>query len=246
MFDRRQFLQSGLGLLASMGIRLDAQAISAAGASIDLSRFCDPEPVVYGLDQPWTFRGFTYASNTRIAVRVPTVQPDNVSPVNGNLFRVGTGGRVPHAEYLLWDVCEAADEPWPAVELVDGLTDCPRHIDTMRECERCDGKGHLYDGETCYRCDGSGHLLQSLCAFCNGHHEVITPCLQLVGSLRIREEYDALIRALPNVRWAEIASAEQISFRFDGGEGLVTSTAQPDEPRMAGVRRVPRILCRAQ
>jgi hypothetical protein len=45
---------------------------------IDLTRFCDPEIRRYDMSRPITLGGFTYATDARILIRVPTLnEPDS-------------------------------------------------------------------------------------------------------------------------------------------------------------------------
>jgi hypothetical protein len=95
----------------------------------------------YQMDMPWVCKGHIYATDGKIAVRVPTNLPDDPPPPP-------IGGKKkewpPAYSALKWD------GDWLHVELPDAGPEQPR-----RQCKDCGGKGTV---NRCGECDGTGEV----------------------------------------------------------------------------------------
>jgi len=187
---------------------------------VDLKRFCASE--TYGehtFGEPFVVGGWRYATDGRIAVRVPAPgEPDaerfiktipGVFAWNGSAQRAWPDTGEVLAQGSCWDCkgygllgrakCEECGGT--------GETVC-HHCGNETECEECDGDGFLGTGEHCATCGGKGHCVRT--------------AYRMVGEFAVRGDYDALIRSLPGVRWLgnDVAN-NNVHFVFDGGEGVV-------------------------
>ena len=97
----------------------------------------------YQIQTPWVAHGFAWATDGRISVRVPTVEPD--TPAVG-------GCRWPDARALPW----AVGAPGPALPLPDAM---PEPI--FPPCGMCWGSRQLWTPRKkqydCPECEGSGY-----------------------------------------------------------------------------------------
>lgn len=183
---------------------------------IDLTRFCSTESSKYG--KPATFGGFTYATDCRICVRVPTNEPDDSDPVDWVKSSPTMFAKSTADTDKAWP--EQTEQPTPCFKCngagIVEETDCGECNGTgLKECFEC---GHEGD---CGDCDGSGIEDEAgVCPECEGR-KVIYPNRRIAG-LMIGEKYDAMIRELPNPRIVGTAiDGKALHVIFDGGELLV-------------------------
>lgn len=131
----------------------------------------------YDFTLPWAEGGWEYATDARIAVRMPTEEPD-------------THGRLlpPLGLHPLWGYCRRAATPWPGH---DGTTEVKRCKETavvqincgcLDGCARCDGMGFTAHG-------GHPHP----CEVCGDRRTIQAPTDQMFGSWLLGGEYVALI-----------------------------------------------------
>jgi hypothetical protein len=101
-----------------------------------LESFCSQAPTHPTICTPWTRDGYTYATNSKIIVRVPAIESVPENPQAPNAAALGF-----HPPY----------SPVPLPEI-------PPH--TMSPCEACKGEGVTYcscehcEGHTCKKCNG--------------------------------------------------------------------------------------------
>lgn len=193
--------------------------------NINLKRFCastDDDRAC--LREPWPHKGWMYATNGHIIVRVPA--PDHAGTV---------------AEH---DIAERAVGIFAKCE-ADGHAPLPR-LALGQKCNVCRGTGHVYtvkcgecdDGEfqhgshtyECKECEGTGRAEstkagggeKTTCIGCHGKG--------YCGFNRVPigdkgAGYDAVylswIRALPNAVFAPGEAEKTAHFKFDGGEGCL-------------------------
>ena len=185
-------------------------------AQIDLTRFCLADSSKYG--KPATFGGFTYATDCRICVRVPSTDPDDSELADWVKSSPDMFAKSVANTDMAWP--EQAEQPKPCFEC-DG-TGSVEEVD----CDECNGTGlHEcwscgHEGE-CPECDGSGVEFEAgVCPECEGR-KVIYPHRRIAG-LMIGEKYDAMIRKLPNPRVVGTTiGCKALHVIFDGGELLV-------------------------
>lgn len=179
---------------------------------IDLGRFCRWAPDALGLDleTPFSFAGWTYATNRQLCVRVPRV------------WDYGFVGRRPSSGQLIRQIATAARGVWGWLAL-DLETLPGRPLEPEGECDFCLGHGHgrldwddpieeavHVPGETCRACCGSGLLAKAV------------PVATAAGLLNWR--WLCELSKLPGIElgvpgtWEPAAG---VAFRFDGGDGVV-------------------------
>ena len=135
----------------------------------------DPEAKRYDLATPFPAEGFAYATDGRIAVRMPLA---SLAPEAAALVVVGEKGRRPKVQDL-WATrpAEAFEaEPVAIPEPLPAPGPCGecggKGEVEARDCEECDGSGEVtcdYDCEhDCPDCDGSGETEGGTCPECHG------------------------------------------------------------------------------
>ena len=216
MITRRGFM-AATGLVATK-LLLPEQARQP---QIDLMRFCDDRAWQgrYDMSMPFEQQGITYATDARICVRTTLVSGD------------GDKTKAPPAKDLPWRG-DLDWKPWPKINRVP----CAGPFETL-DCPICDGKAYL-DAVECDHCGGYGeiegveHCWEIPCRQCKGlcytGHKRCEYCddgnvdyrLALDKNL-IAPRYDARIRELADVEYAETDINEVIHFRFTGGLGLL-------------------------
>lgn len=172
------------------------------------------------LRAPFVNKGFIYATNGHIAVRIPdngTIQENKDAPKNiHNYFQSGIS-----------DFIE--------IPALPEKTKCVRCCGTgnrifKNKCDKCDGKGEFYHGShyyDCAECDGSGEVRSGEpkadipCEYCDGSGWEKYSFID-IGEFRFQCAYIEKILALPNVKFMRtINSDDACKFLFDGGEGII-------------------------
>lgn len=186
--------------------------------AIGLRKFCEREPNTrYAINDPWNAGGFTYATDCRVCIRVPTAEPD--TPRGERKF-------VPAA-----DVVNPIDRvskwhPWPAVERCEACNGDGGKVIPAGPCGECNGRGF----EICEECGSDDKIICGRCDGAKTLPERFERCEACVyeriggfGGRQIARHYASLIGTLPNVCWggAKDGPEEPLFFRFDGGEGVV-------------------------
>ncbi len=164
---------------------------------IDLSKFCGSEGHgKYDLSTPWAQRGWLYASDGAIMVRVLTDLPDEEpTPI-----------KRPERAGKFFDPPIEAIRPWPGAEAeVPGTQSCmePVHDDD----DGFDPDDYDEGDLPCEVCGGDG---------------ILPDTDKKINGYRIRGKYCRMIESLPNVRVESVISVPKaVRFLFDGGEGCV-------------------------
>lgn len=197
--------------------------------------FCEgygsPPSRYLDIDSPFIHEGFKYATDSRIAIRVPATGEcwDTENRIPKSITKVG------------WHLAEGANwRPWPEREqpVAGESIKCNRcngkgGVKFSHWCAKCQGSGavieecphcgHDMDEEECDRCDGKGVYFRDQCGYCGGRGEGELLKGQPVGLARISGDYDDRIRQLPGpIEYVPPKSDDgAILFRFDGGEGVI-------------------------
>jgi len=209
--------------------------------TIDLQPFCASEETYWLLDRPFVFNGWRYACDGRICVRVPAPgEPDDEWPAPGEPDDEWDGG-LPKKVFSSMFHSVSATAPWPTDGEVRGECECGdcdgegKVGIESNTCRNCGGEGEcLCCGRECEKCDGEGAIESGGhdCPACSGMGRVEGLLHRVVGVHCIAGKYDALIRALQNVRYEvgakinvgdDLATihAKPLAFVFDGGEGVM-------------------------
>lgn len=163
---------------------------------IDLKPFCDTEPSLYSLEEPWRVGDVVYATDGRILIEVDAALAELVAEAGGRKVPTDIANRI------FKRFSKATD--WRACPEVKG--DCEQCGNTGRAiCFDC---GHTH---TCHECKTSGRGD----ACCEA-------CLIEIGGELFQAKYLRLVAALPAVQCAnDPAEKCRLYFRFDGGRGAL-------------------------
>lgn len=186
----------------------------------DLYSFCSKDKP--STMQPWNDGDYTYASDMRLVIRVPSLaegqcRPD--APKNAaKLFLAGNKANwqallpLPEPETTPCKYCNGKGKQFKACPDCGGSG--KRHCDSCgnehADCRLCAGTGESseYKDATCLNCNGAGTL----------------PTLQIVciGEQPVNVELLRMIHSLPGLEICNsLSDLEPLHFRFDGGEGLL-------------------------
>ncbi len=170
----------------------------------DLIKFCDPARP--HIAQPFTIGEYTYATNGRVAVRVPKIEEvpenpkapktiprlvENAAAFNGETFPMPL---LPPPDLETCKHCEGFGR-FNTCPQCDGSGDVECNLGHYHKCELCDGDGIRADiGGTnqCEYCDGLGkvekHTRINLGA-CSFSGVYLRPLAQLPGAIAICPNY---------------------------------------------------------
>ena len=195
----------------------------------DLQKFCTCDKIRYELTQPFTAGEFTYATDGRIAVRVPAIPGADATPKKTDLTKAFA-----HDATLR-----------KPIELPRGWQDFPElkgpcnsckgtgKYPEMIECDTCDGSGEVTCSECdndhdCKDCNGKGEVrgnVNAVCENCHGACEVphTTPISANRGELYFNDSFLRRIFTLPDVAMSYHPDLpnEPAAFTFTGGEGRI-------------------------
>jgi len=188
-----------------------------------LNPFTARESVRYGIDRQWVKNGWRNATDSAIAVRVRTDEPDwqHTAPN-------GRHKSVPKMESI-FDPLMNLDGFLGVFQDVVPIPDCDVCKNTGRvtlQCECCLGLGHRecrecgHEGE-CLECDGSGHTEED----CVKHSHVVVSDGELITS-----HYWFLIQRLPivTIRHMDIKSLFKFTVGGLAGQGIVMHRKQEE------------------
>lgn len=237
--NRRSFLQSTAALAVGALVPTWFKWPEVA-QPINLEPFCAAEPFrKFDARKPFVQEAgsnlFTYATDGRIAVRVPAD------------FALATApdAKLPPCSGLRWwqGMDEAGWRPWPRKNyLLASDSECPRCngfgvYPMLGGCKVCDGSGYTGHGgddflmysKKCAACHGGN--AGPLCTHCNGNAIGIFPGIQPIESgVYVGAEFDAKMRQhLQGIEYRVIdARIDQapIQLRFAGGCGLLMTLNQ--------------------
>jgi hypothetical protein len=173
---------------------------------------------------PFTFEGFTYATNGHILVRVPRL-PDvpeweAVNEQAANLFALVDMAKAKAALTEIPDFGEPEREPCKWCKGTGKITTCPE----------CDGEGevaldsgyHEYECE-CLTCFGDGKVSggAEICPQCKGVGSLAGVAKIAIGEVLFGSQYLTMIKALPDAKIAPLDPLNGNYFVFEGGEGML-------------------------
>lgn len=188
---------------------------------IDLQSFCErPEGMRYYLQAPFNHRGYLYASNGHILVRIPapehadTVSPHKPAETSVKMFaelQVGSYAAIPPLQVpRLCRHCKGAGhyrQTYCPTCKGQGEIYVRRRV--YNKCKPCEGLGQLAspdgDDQTCYACFGLGR----------------DSARTVVGDVGFQVNYLMMIKALPDHQFAPSLFEKPAHFVFTGGEGLL-------------------------
>lgn len=190
----------------------EAVAILRQAAFVHLLPFCDEEQHwKWSLCEPFVQGGYVYATDGKIAIRIPTRRPDTFH--EGRFPKMGETFDKLLRAYTRDAPGDLGWLPWPTKPVfVETETDAKTGI----ACPICRGATHYYadgDAVTCVYCDATGYVER--------WDNVDT------GKSIIAGRYWQLISRLPNVWYLErMREDDPIWFRFAGGDGLLMTIKQ--------------------
>lgn len=192
---------------------------------IDLTKFCaQKNDIRKYLQAPWVHKGFTYAANNHLVVRIATPGSEEVifdhEVAEGAVCRFERA----HADgFHLLPAFTIADK----CSICGGAGEC-RHVD----CQACEGEGsfnHFGVTYNCRSCDGDGTIPDHdpeykdgdflRCGHCRGTgYESKTVEINDAG---FQSYYLAWIKELPGLQIATDGPHNAMHFKFDGGSGFL-------------------------
>jgi hypothetical protein len=180
----------------------------AATLAINWKLFCGGLSK-YDIDNPFVIRGWMYATDARICIRMPSDDPD-------------TDGRFPDAPSLF--------KSFPALSTFTPVTD-PTYSDIVQTCTACKGLNvrpkdwddsldpGVWD-------DGNGN-----CRDCGGSGRTVAGSAEPMAGRLIRTTYANWMRTLPCLQIGADVGDPMAPLRFvfaGGGEGMITPVKRPD------------------
>lgn len=192
---------------------------------LDLTKFCsrddDPRP---HLKLPWKHKGFEYASNGHIMVRVPA--PDAVDTICehkiaesavGMFARARLDGFGPLPDFAMADPCRVCDGAGRykqvECEACKGEGEF-MHFEEMYDCQTCEGHGMLPDHNDEYK---DSKLMD--CVFCRGMGYKSKHIA--VNDAGFQAYYLSWIQTLPGLQVTTNGAEQAMHFKFEGGAGLL-------------------------
>lgn len=190
----------------------------------DLTRICDPDCKRHDLSVPWVFGGWRYASNGRIAVRVPANGEPDTKPNPKH------PGKFPKAfEIFKLHSFSACRSKWKELPSTMTCSQCFGSGKKLRECRKCKGLG-------CKGCDKKGVRAYSdspMCPACLGAK--LTPESQEIGRQWFSGWLLGIVQSVPGCKYHENSKAKVnddslLAFIGDGGlQGVVAPLEGPPE-----------------
>lgn len=181
---------------------------------------CEPWTKRFDLRNPFVRDGYQYATDARIAIRVPA--PDLEDTLRGIPQEMITEMHWDHDVHGDW-------KPWPVRwPVVPGRTvECSRchgrgKIRPLGNCLKCGATGWR-SGVVCVTCNGEGVVYSAQCDYCDGKGDGELLDKQPICAANISGDYDDRIRRLPGpIEFVPPTDAESpILFRFASGEGII-------------------------
>lgn len=179
-------------------------------AASDLKPFCGTEETRYYLRKPWSAGEFTYATNGRIAVRVPRLPdvPEMADPPRGSPPNVDS--IIPKPEAPRWLPLDARILPAPVME----------------PCDECEGRGRRHDCPDC----------GCICGECGGSGEIAGDYRRslAIGGVPFGLNYVRALLTLPSVEVATpvLPGKVPMLFRFEGGDGVLMPRSEPADDHL--------------
>lgn len=194
---------------------------------IDLQPFCAEDFPRWDISKPFVqYDGnqpYTFATNARIALRLPGVETPTGDPDR----------KIPPANRLPWQDREAPGwHPWPKQNLLlADETTCPDCKGAEKVCQIC---GEPYDPDRICACILSDYYTNRIaCPTCKGMGRGVFPGVQRVGGLFVCQTFDKKVRLLPGLEFktgqmtfttmddGRPKRLPAVALRFDGGDGIL-------------------------
>ncbi len=237
--NRRSFIRAaGLTTVAALCPSWLIQP--AKRRAVDLTAFCLPHPHRCGkfnLSRPFVQADWTFATDSRICLRVPPESGDVRDDASVNLPPAAPMPWWDHDQRRCWHDLPATP---PRVFQEDSC--CPACDGTgwnrpHLECEVCQGVGALMDDspyefsdtwKECAACRGSGILGATPCGTCKGRASFVQPTTVQLGGQFFDLGFYRKIQSIGGVEYAMRFDGgdEPLRFRFDGGLGLLMGIDQ--------------------
>jgi hypothetical protein len=177
-----------------------------------LRKFCGEGGLTYDDRRPFARDGFCWATDAVILVRIP------LETVNS----VPRPGEVPYPDVLAaWTGKTKPVQVGFNADAMFVTWEPPRDIESDL-CWVCGADGRM----VCTECND-----ESRCPCCYGVGKVYWPRTLMIGTAKIQTRYYELIGELPSPTFVIPGPGEDqnaISFRFDGGEGLLMPLGKDD------------------
>ncbi len=198
---------------------------------IDLNKFClkDTDGARYALGEPFVQRGFRYATDGRVIIRLPAKGEKNTA-----------GKKLPECDELFEQKFNIGEGEFvePVVKWIPGVIDCPKcdgsGFNSFETCGECDGDGKVEcptceHVDECEECDGKGAIGEGTCSECGGKCDIKTSRAKgwLFGRLNNGQLLESVL-SLPDilvkcdaVKRDQDSKPKAISFAFSGGDGIL-------------------------
>lgn len=187
---------------------------------IDMQKFCATEVDSrrYVIEKPFVISGWKYATDGRVAIRVPTTEAES------------NWTAIPKADRLFRDTWNFGDSEralWPQHDGSRSDEDCVFCSGTGKEIEDCPCAGGARDEDgNCKVCHNTWEVVTDrTCAYCDGHGKAFVD--PIICGAKIFARYARLIGSLPGVQLFNNCSRapkdkHAVPFVFDGGgQGLI-------------------------
>lgn len=187
-----------------------ATATASPLAELDLSKFCDPDSSRYALQQPWRVDGFIYASDGRVAARIP----------DDGRELVIVEGRKPDCRQIFEPYFSQVVEWQSPPELVP-CVDCVAG-EVPKECRDCDGRGRVPCKNEC----------DDNCPTCEGERTVKSNCEKccvVLGNRLFYRKFLFLFLSIPGLQWGLCpkSSDDEMGPVYFCGDGGFAGIAMP-------------------
>lgn len=187
-----------------------------------LCAFTDPDnPKICA---PFSFGGYSYATNGHILVRVLRLADvPEWDALNEKMTVLFDAVDLPAVNAALVEIPDF-DQPAPEVCII-----C-KGVGKVSNCPECDGEGevtldndyHSYECE-CLTCFGEGKVFgnDAICYACNGTGKKKTFAKVPVGMTFFSSHYLTMLKELPGIKVSVTSELGPQYFKWDGGDGLL-------------------------
>ena len=210
---RRGFLKSTAAGISSAFLLPSIQFDFGISPEL-VKKFCDPDIERYSLSEPFIQSDFCYATDGRAALRL----------LDAERYAGDSAGKLPDMEREFvkrGSTSSRGWRDWPEANYEIGKWGhCIYCRNRWKECGECLGCGMIDPDRMCETCEGEGDI-RIECEKCRGLRHYDLPNRQKLDSRAIAPQYHHLISQLPNVRYLPGDTEECVTFRFDGGSGLL-------------------------
>ena len=201
----------------------------------DLQKFCIRDEARYELTHPFTVGDYTYATDGRIAIRVPALPEADATPKKTNPTSIFADDPATYTPIELPPGWQEFPQLTKICADCKGVGKCPERI----ECDECCGSGEAecptcHQDHDCPECQGKGDVRgdpNATCEACRGDKfiEVMTTISGNRGEIFFSDVYLRRIHTLPDVALSHKLDNPSLpaAFVFTGGEGRVMPLRMP-------------------